>query len=168
MEGRSGISRGARRLKLTLLAVGKAPAGPEAELTARYVQRAQKAGRAMGLTRVTVRELPDLEGPRRGDLEGANILAKRPPGLLVALDEAGIASTTADLARHLRQWSDLSQDVTFAIGGADGHTDVVRTAADKTLSLSPMTLPHLLARALLAEQIYRAVTLCIGHPYHRA
>ena len=123
----------------------------------------------MGITDVSVRQLADASGPTRSEIEGAAILDRRPPGKLVALDERGAAWTSDKLARTLRGWADEGiPAVTFAVGGADGHPEAVREAADKVVSLSAMTLPHLLARALLLEQIYRAVTLCVGHPYHRA
>lgn len=134
----------------------------------RYTERARKAGRAMGLSRVTVREIPDSTGPRRADMEGANILSRRARGPLIALDERGKQLDSAAFARYFQSHADLSRDLTFAIGVADGHGDAVRAEADSLLSLGPMTLPHLLARVVLCEQIYRAVTLCVGHPYHRA
>ncbi len=123
----------------------------------------------MGVSDVSVRQLPDASGPTRAELEGAAILDKRLPGKLIVLDERGASWTSAELARSLRDWADQGTSaVTFAIGGADGHPEAVRAAADKVISLSAMTLPHLLARALVLEQIYRAITLCVGHPYHRA
>lgn len=157
---------GACGLNILLLAVGKA-AGPEKALTERYVERAAKAGRAMGLTGFDVRELPDGDGPQRADREAASILAKRGKGVLIALDERGKALSSEEFAAFLKGFADDARDVTFAIGGADGHPPALREAADHVLSLSTLTLPHQLARAMLAEQIYRAVTLCIGHPYHR-
>lgn len=96
------------------------------------------------------------------------LLSRRGGGVLIALDERGAGWSSADFARYLRQWADLSADCSFAVGGADGHGEELRRAADVTVSLGAITLPHLLARAVLCEQIYRAVTLCIGHPYHRA
>lgn len=159
--------RGACGLIITVLAVGKA-AGPERELCARYVDRARKAGRAIGLSRVDTHEVADAAGPTRREKEGAALLQKRPKGLLVALDESGAQWSSKAFAEHLRNWADNAQDVCFAIGGADGHAQNVRSAADHIMSLGAMTLPHGLARVILCEQIYRAITLCIGHPYHRA
>jgi len=151
-----------------VLAVGKA-AGAERELCARYAGRAAQAGRAMGVHRVTVEEVPDAAGPGRAAEEGARLLKRRPQGVLVALDERGAAWSSADLAEALRRWADRGAgNAAFAIGGADGHPDAVREAADAVVALSAMTLPHLLARVVILEQIYRAITICVGHPYHRA
>jgi 23S rRNA (pseudouridine1915-N3)-methyltransferase len=85
----------------------------------------------------------------------------------VALDERGSAMTTVQLAEQIGRWQAAGRDVAWIIGGADGlHPDLKRKAA-RLVSLSAMTLPHGLARVLLAEQLYRAVSLLGGHPYHR-
>lgn len=154
---------------LNVLAVGKAGRGPEADLVARYVDRATAAGRQVGLTPLTVRELGDGTGPRRRDDEGARILAAHSTGPLVLLDERGRSLTSLSLAQRLERWqADGESAVSFAIGGADGHADTVRQAAGEIWSLSALTLPHLLARVVLVEQLYRAITILSGHPYHRA
>ncbi|MEM0908136.1 MAG: 23S rRNA (pseudouridine(1915)-N(3))-methyltransferase RlmH [Pseudomonadota bacterium] len=155
-------------MNLLILSVGKC-AGPEADLCARYLKRAGQAGRSVGIRDVTVRELPDRTGPSRTLQESDDILSKRSPGALVALDERGALWTSTDFAGRLQAWADHAvPSVTFAIGGADGHAQAVRSAADATMALSKMTLPHQLARVILLEQIYRAITICAGHPYHRA
>jgi 23S rRNA (pseudouridine1915-N3)-methyltransferase len=85
------------------------------------------------------------------------------------LDERGTAEGSAAFAARLQRHLDAgAPTLNFAIGGADGHGDAVRAAADHLLAFGPMTLPHLLVRAVLLEQIYRAVTIRLGHPYHRA
>lgn len=156
-------------MNLIVLAVGKAGQTPEAELCGRYMERAERVGRGLGLSSVTVREFPEATGPTRAALEAEKILAVRRPGPLVALDERGAAWTSAQIADRLQGWLDAGhQNVTFAIGGADGHADTLRKAADDVVSLGAVTLPHLLARAILLEQLYRAVTIRLGHPYHRA
>lgn len=148
--------------------MGRATKGPERELCARYAERAGKAGRQIGIAHLDVRELAEGQGPRRAEAEGAQILERRLPGVLVAVDERGRAVGSETFAERLQGWLDEGRPaVTFAIGGADGHPSAVREAADLTLSLSAMTLPHLLARAVLLEQIYRAITIRLGHPYHR-
>jgi 23S rRNA (pseudouridine1915-N3)-methyltransferase len=100
--------------------------------------------------------------------EGERILAAIPPGSVkVALDERGKAQTTAELARRLADWMQQGRDVAFLIGSADGLDRGLKAGADLLLALSAMTLPHALVRVLLAEQLYRAVSLNQNHPYHR-
>jgi 23S rRNA (pseudouridine1915-N3)-methyltransferase len=148
--------------------VGKASKGPERELCARYADRASRIGRGIGLSKVEVREVADGHGPGRAEAEGADLLARVPAGPLVALDERGDLATSAGLAALVQKWlDDGERAATFAIGGADGHAPAVRNAARETLSFGRITLPHLLARAILLEQIYRALTIRLGHPYHR-
>jgi 23S rRNA (pseudouridine1915-N3)-methyltransferase len=97
-------------------------------------------------------------------------LAAVPKGAVkVALDSQGVALSSEALADRLRAWRDGgASDLAFLIGGAGGLDPAVREAADLVLSLGPMTWPHILVRALLAEQLYRAQTILAGHPYHRA
>ena len=85
----------------------------------------------------------------------------------VVLDERGKALATADIARRIERWKQEGDDVAFIIGGADGTARALQQEAEVLLSLSPLTLPHGLCRVLLAEQLYRAVSLLAGHPYHR-
>jgi len=85
----------------------------------------------------------------------------------VVLDERGELPTTADLARRLGRWQQEARDVAFIIGGADGTARGLQRDADWLFALSRLTLPHGLARVLLAEQLYRAASLLAGHPYHR-
>jgi 23S rRNA (pseudouridine1915-N3)-methyltransferase len=88
---------------------------------------------------------------------------------LVALDRRGKVLDSQGFADRLARWRDNSvSDVAFLIGGADGHTETLLKEAELVLSFGAMTWPHLLARAMLAEQIYRAQQLLAGHPYHRA
>lgn len=86
---------------------------------------------------------------------------------IVALDEHGAAWTTHDLAERLRGWRDGNEAIAFVVGSADGLDVTLKSQAAAVVALSAMTLPHGLARILLAEQIYRATTLILGHPYHR-
>ena len=101
--------------------------------------------------------------------EGELLLRAVPDGArVVALDAAGKTLTSAAFAKHLGAWRDAGvKDVAFLIGGADGLDGAVTGAADLVLSLGAMTWPHLLARAMLAEQIFRAQCILSGHPYHR-
>jgi len=101
------------------------------------------------------------------ELEAVRIAAACKDAAVVALDERGSAWTTRELAGRLAHWRDEGCDVAFVIGSADGLAPAVKTRAAAVVSLSPLTLPHGLVRVLVAEQLYRAVTLVAGHPYHR-
>ena len=101
--------------------------------------------------------------------EAARIRAAVPSSAtLVALDERGKDWTTQQLADQLQRWRDASENIAFVIGGADGLDPAVKAAARVQVRLSSLTLPHSLARVVLAEQLYRAWSMLAGHPYHRA
>lgn len=103
------------------------------------------------------------------ETEGKRILAALPAGCVrVALDERGTLFDTMALARRIARWREAGRDVAFILGGADGLAEDVKRSADLLWSLSPLTLPHGLARVVLAEQLYRAVSILQNHPYHRA
>ncbi len=100
--------------------------------------------------------------------EGAALLAAVPrDACLVALDGRGRAWTSEQLADQLRDWRMAGRDLAFAVGGPDGHAPEVLQRANQRWSLGPLTLPHMLVRLIVAEQLYRAVTILNGHPYHR-
>jgi 23S rRNA (pseudouridine1915-N3)-methyltransferase len=141
---------GRATLKLHILAYGKAGRGPEAELTSRYLKRI-----AWGATLVELADHAPLPPP--------------PPGSrTVVLDERGEALSSAALAARLGAWRDQGiREVRFLLGPADGHGAETRAGADLLLAFGPATWPHLLARAMLAEQLYRATSILAGHPYHR-
>jgi len=101
-------------------------------------------------------------------VEGGRLRDALPAGCIkVALDERGNLINTMELARRMVRWREAGRDVAFIIGGADGLDESVKRAADFAWSLSPLTLPHGLARVALAEQLYRAVSILHNHPYHR-
>ena len=101
--------------------------------------------------------------------EGAALLAAFPlAAFVVALDPAGDAPDSAELARNLEQWLASRTSVCFLIGGAEGLDASVLARADHVLSLGRLTWPHFLVRAMLAEQVYRARSIAAGHPYHRS
>lgn len=139
-------------MKLHIVARGRIGRSPEAELVERYLKR-------IGWP-VAVTELPD-SGPAR--------LPDPPaPSVTVALDERGRAMGSKDLADRLGRWRDDGmREARFLIGAADGHDAAVRDGADLLLSFGPATWPHMLVRAMLAEQLYRATSILAGHPYHR-
>jgi 23S rRNA (pseudouridine1915-N3)-methyltransferase len=117
---------------------------------------------------------PGTRGKGRDDAramqdEGAAILAALPRDThVIALDGGGKPWSSEALATQLAQWRMAGRDLAFLIGGPDGHAPEVLARADQTWSLGPLTLPHMLVRLVLAEQLYRATTIMAGHPYHRA
>jgi 23S rRNA (pseudouridine1915-N3)-methyltransferase len=148
---------------LRLIAVGRLRDGPEAELFARYNARLR--------LKLAVTEIPEARGAptevkRR---EGAALLAAMPAiAFVVALDAGGEAPDSEGLARLLERWLTAGRPVCFVLGGAEGLDAPVIARADHVLSLGRLTWPHFLARAMLAEQVYRARSIVAGHPYHRA
>jgi len=123
-------------------------------------------------------ELIEVRAEKRGGgmtaeramaLECQRIRAVLPKGSrIVAMDERGRSLTSEELAAALEDWRGMGDDVAFVIGSADGLAAELKSTAAMRLSLSKMTLPHALARVMLAEQLYRAHTILTGHPYHRA
>ena len=148
---------------MRLIAIGRARTTPEAALFARYATRRRPP--------LDLVELPDgkgapAEAKRR---EGEALLVALPAeAFAVALDRTGTAPDSARLAEQLERWLGSARPVCFLIGGAEGLDAAVLRRADHVLSLGPLTWPHLLARAMLAEQLYRARSIAAGHPYHRA
>ncbi|WP_026870726.1 23S rRNA (pseudouridine(1915)-N(3))-methyltransferase RlmH [Inquilinus limosus] len=152
-------------MRLTIAAVGRARPGPLRDLFDDYAGRS-----AWPLTLREVEARKGLSGLALKREEAALLLAAVPAGAaVVALDERGRDLDSEGFARLLGRWRDEGRgDAAFLIGGADGHDDAVRSRADLLLSFGRLTWPHMLARAMLAEQIYRAQTILSGHPYHRA
>ncbi len=147
---------------MRLLAIGRQRQSPEAALFRRYAERIRP--------RLELREFPEAAGsPAEIKRREAGLLlaALHPDERLIALDPEGLAPDSAGLARLLRGWMERGGPC-FVIGGAEGLDGSVLSRADAALSLGALTWPHLLARAMLAEQIYRAQMINIGHPYHRA
>jgi len=152
-------------MKLRVLAVGRAKDGPEAALIAEYLKRMKGA--------LIVEEVEERRpGPELKAREAALLrtaLAKSSKaGLVVAMDERGKTLGSRDFANKLQAWQNQGvSEVTFVLGGADGLAPELRDSADLVLCLGQMTWPHLLARVMLVEQIYRAQQILAGHPYHR-
>lgn len=151
-------------MQIVIAAVGKARRDPVARLFDVYAARLKWP--------IALKEIECRKGLPADQLkarEGELLLSAVPPGAtVVALDESGDILTSGEFANRMRDWRDRAAlPVAFLIGGADGHGDVVRQRADLTLSLGRMTWPHLLVRGMLAEQLYRAQQILIGHPYHR-
>jgi 23S rRNA (pseudouridine1915-N3)-methyltransferase len=136
---------------LHIVAHGKIGRSPEAELVDRYLKRIAWP------TKMT--ELPD---------RGGKPLEMPANSVSIALDERGKALSSAELAKKLEGWrDDGKREARFLIGAADGHREEQRVNADLLLSFGPATWPHLLVRAMLAEQLFRATSILANHPYHR-
>jgi 23S rRNA (pseudouridine1915-N3)-methyltransferase len=136
---------------LHIVARGKIGRSPESELVERYVKRMAWPAK--------ITELPD---------RGGNVPALPPNSVLVVLDERGKALSSAILAKKLEGWRDSGKrEIRFVIGSHSGHDEEQRSAADLLLSFGPATWPHLLVRAMLAEQLFRAISILANHPYHR-
>lgn len=158
-------------MRLGLLCIGRMKSGPERELFARYAKRIA-AMRNLGLDGLDVRELD--ESPARGipariAAEGDALLSALAPEAAVAVfDERGEAASSADFAQFIQRERDAGRkSLWFAIGGAEGLDPRLRARARSVFCFGAMTLPHQLVRILAAEQIYRAMTIISGHPYHR-
>jgi 23S rRNA (pseudouridine1915-N3)-methyltransferase len=136
---------------LHIVARGKIGRSPEAELVERYLKRTTWPTK--------LSELPD---------RGGRIPDADPNSVTIVLDERGQALSSMELAKRLEFWRDGGKrEVRFVIGAADGHEDEQRRSADLLLSFGPATWPHLLVRAMLAEQLFRATSILANHPYHR-
>lgn len=153
-------------MKLAIAAIGRPGRGPEASLAADYASRASAAGRALGIGPL---ELIDLEPRKAGKAPEAELLLAAADGAhLIACDERGRTFGSRAFAEHIALLRDRGERrLVFAIGGADGLDASLIQAASSTLAFGPQTWPHALARAMLAEQLYRAVTILAGSPYHR-
>ena len=160
-------------MRLTLAAVGRLKAGPERDLVARYADRIAATGKGVGLSELVLRETDESRARRPEDrkAEEARALAALVPqgAKIIALDERGKSITSEDFAGRIGAWRDSGvRDTCFMIGGADGLDPGLRGEAALTLSFGALTLPHQIVRVLVAEQIYRAISILAGHPYHRA
>ncbi len=153
-------------MKFFIVAVGHRMPG---WVDAGFADYAGRMPREMRVELVALKPAHRGGGERRAiESEGERILAAVPEGCAItALDERGTAITTMDLARRLARWRQSGRNIAFLIGGADGLSENVKKCSDAVWSLSPLTLPHGLARVLLAEQLYRAASILHNHPYHR-
>lgn len=159
-------------MKLLLVGVGRLKSGPERELVARYAERCAAGGRKIGLTAFDLREIEESRARRPEDRkaeEAAALRAFLPAGAkIICLDERGKTLDSEAFAARIGEWRDASAPVcALVIGGPDGLDPEFRARADLVLAFGAMTWPHQLVRALAAEQLFRAMTILAGHPYHR-
>jgi len=154
---------------IRLLAVGDRQPSWVDDAFGIYAERFPREWKFQLDTIPTVRRSKNDKSRQAMQAEGELITAKLSPGeQVVLLDERGKQMTSKSLAAKLIDWQSDGRDLCFIIGGPDGVSDAVRQRADMMWSLSQLTLPHGMARALLSEQLYRAWSLQTGHPYHRA
>jgi 23S rRNA (pseudouridine1915-N3)-methyltransferase len=159
-------------LRLSVLAVGRLKSGPERELVERYRQRIEGMGRGLGFAGLDLVELPESRARRDDDRraeEASGLLEKAGSSVLVVFDERGKSPSSEALAERIRRWRDEGRaSLACIVGGPDGLDPGLRQRADLVVSFGALTMPHQIVRALVAEQLYRALTIIAGHPYHRA
>jgi|SRR6185503_17958312 len=160
-------------MRLVVAAIGRLKDGPERELAERYRKRAEQTGRRTGFRDtevVEIRESRAQETAKRMTEESialANVIPDR--AVTIMLDQHGESLDSATLANRLAKWRDDGRPAAvFIIGGDDGLAPTLRDKASLKLAFGAATWPHQLVRVMLLEQIYRAVTILSGHPYHRA
>lgn len=160
-------------MRLMVAAVGRLKNGPEQELAERYRKRAEQIGRRIGFQAAEVVEIRESRAPDltkrmfEESIALANVIPDK--AVTVLLDQQGKTLDSAAFAALLGRWRDDGRPAAaFVIGGDDGLAPSLRDKAQLRLSFGAATWPHLLIRAMLLEQIYRALTILAGHPYHRA
>ena len=154
-------------MRVTICAVGRLRAGPERQLIDDYAQRFERTGRALGLMQLTIKE---VEAKKGGMAAEAALLERAAPAqaLRCCLDERGTTLSSPDFAARLAGWRDTgTQELAFFIGGADGLDPALRATSQASISFGKMVWPHMLARVMLCEQLYRAASILAGSPYHR-
>jgi len=160
-------------MRLLILAVGHARGSSEAALTEDFIGRAKAMGRQLGFSAVAAEEVPvsKLREARARIAEEGERLARRVPdgAHVIFMDAKGKGMTSEAFAEMLAAMRDAgARDLVFLIGGPDGLDPGPTIKPGRSLAFGPQTWPHLLVRAMLSEQIYRALTILAGHPYHRA
>lgn len=159
-------------MRVEILAIGRLKDEAESAIVARYQKRFDQTGRPCGLGPLTIADFPESRAAspaERKAEEAARLLKAAGPAALIVLEVTGKPLTSEAFAAHLRDLAgSATKSCAILIGGPDGHGTAVLAAPGLKLSLGALTLPHGLARVVLAEQLYRAATILTGHPYHRA
>jgi 23S rRNA (pseudouridine1915-N3)-methyltransferase len=160
-------------MRLVVAAIGRLKDGPERELAERFRKRAEQSGRRLGFRDVEVVEIRESRAQDTGKrtLEESIALTNLIPdkAITIILDERGESLDSATLANRLGRWRDDGKPAAvFIIGGDDGLAPALRDKASLKLAFGSATWPHQLVRVMLLEQIYRAMSILAGHPYHRA
>ncbi|MBT5072951.1 MAG: 23S rRNA (pseudouridine(1915)-N(3))-methyltransferase RlmH [Kordiimonadaceae bacterium] len=151
-------------MNIIIIAVGRMKKSPENDLISTYIKRCP-----WNIKFIEVEEKRPLKGSERMDREGALLLGAIPDGsTVIVLDERGTEQRSTAFAKKIENWQDQGiSNLVFLIGGADGFDEKVKSRANGLISLGVMTWPHMMVRAMLCEQLYRASTILAGHPYHK-
>ena len=164
-----GRDYGPELMRVRICAVGRLRRGPELDLFNDYLDRFSKTGRALAIGPAEISEVEDKRGG--GMVAEAALLRRSIPNgaMICTLDERGKTFSSPEFANQLAAWRDAGMpSVAFIIGGADGIDPNLRADANASVSFGKMVWPHMLVRAMLAEQLYRAATILAGSPYHKA
>jgi 23S rRNA (pseudouridine1915-N3)-methyltransferase len=159
-------------MRITLICVGRMKSGPERELFNRYFTRLGGMARSVGVAEVELREIDESRARRpedRREEEAAAILKMLGPrDAILALDERGVSPSSQEWATDIARARDGAQSAyAVVIGGPDGLSPSLRARAGRVISFGAMTWPHQLVRVMASEQLYRALSILAGHPYHR-
>ena len=160
-------------MQIHIGAIGRLKNGPEKQLASEYFDRIKKSGRSIGITGLEIKEYPESQLPtsdQRKAQEAEKLLSGCPAqSVLIVLDERGKDDSSEKFSTALAQLKDGgTQSVSFLIGGPDGHDPALLAKATRKMAFGQKTWPHRLVRIMLAEQLYRAITIMQNHPYHRA
>ncbi|WP_018997143.1 23S rRNA (pseudouridine(1915)-N(3))-methyltransferase RlmH [Hirschia maritima] len=151
-------------MHIRILCIGRMKDCPEREMVNDYIKRAQKTGRGLGIRSV---EEIEVEAGGGKSKESERLIAKAGKARLIRLDERGKALKSLEFSKKIANWRDSGEDIAFLIGGADGHAPELADKAREAISFGVQTWPHKLVRVMIAEQIYRALSIEAGSPYHR-
>ncbi|MEM0921635.1 MAG: 23S rRNA (pseudouridine(1915)-N(3))-methyltransferase RlmH [Pseudomonadota bacterium] len=155
-------------MRLRIAAMGRIGPGPEHAMIETYRNRADAAGRAIALGPLVIDEIDERKAKTQAAQADALRARVAKGGVTVVLDERGRPLSSPDFANLLADWRDQGRaEAAFLIGGADGHAPDLRREADLLLGFGPMVWPHMLARVMLTEQIWRAISILTNSPYHR-
>ncbi len=160
-------------MRLTVGCIGRLKTGPEKSLAEEYSGRIRQMGKGVGLRQLAIVERPESQRQNvaeRMEEEGTALMAALPSGVeLVVLDERGSNLGSVEFARLIESHIGSGcSDLAILIGGPDGHGPGIKNKTKHIISLGSMTWPHRLVRVMILEQVYRAVTIMVNHPYHRA
>ena len=160
-------------MRISLVCIGRMKSGPERELFDRYFTRMKGMARSVGVADVELREIDESRARRPEDRREEEALAilktLGPRDVLIALDERGASPTSDVWAADIAQMRDAAHSAyVIVVGGPDGLAPSLRAKARKVISFGAMTWPHQLVRVMAVEQLYRALSILAGHPYHRA